>query len=254
MLNVTKALNKGYETILKKPKIYLLSLAAIFLILIIAYAFGGGLYITGVMEITPKISETFIIFFIILLVFLVGIWFNISLIKLAYDRKSDIKEALIFSIKKFVPYILASIIVGLIMISIVGIIMLLSLLVFFIFFFIFGFTSKLIFGIILLIFLIPAIYIQLRLMFYGYAIIIDNESIFSSLEKSWNITKNNVLRLFLLLILIILISLGILGISYLFSFTHITIQFIITCLLEAFLLAFYTTTLVSAYLQLSRSK
>jgi len=251
MLDVIKALDNGYKTILKKPKIYLFSLATIFLILIIIYAFTGSLYAVSEEEIVPKFSQIFSIFFIMLIVSLIGIWFNISLIKLVYDKKSEIRKALIFPIKKFIPYLFASIVFGLIMLSLFVLITFL-IFTYFTFFFI-GFTSKLIFGIILLIFLIPGIYVQLRLMFYGYAIVIDNEGVFSSLEKSWKITKNNGLRLFLLLIIIILISLGIFAISYLFSFV-IAVQFIVTCLLEAFLLAFYTTTFVSVYLQLSRRK
>jgi len=247
MLSVTKALDEGYKTILKKPKIYFVSLILVFIVLLLSFS------LNFYMPTYPSVKFSLSLILIIFLFSLIGMWFNIFLIKLTYDKKSNIKNIFLFSVRKFIPYFFASIIFMLIMLAIFGVFFFLMLLSY-LFLYITSLYSKLIFAIILFIFLIPAIYIYIRFLFYGHAIIIDNESVFSSLEKSWKITGKNSLRIFLILLFLILISFGFYAFSYIFLFLHTAIHLFFTFLLEAFLLAFYTTTLVSAYLQLSRNK
>lgn len=50
--------------------------------------------------------------------------------------------------------------------------------------------------------LIPGVYIGIRLMFFSYAILIDNEGVIDSLKKSWSIVKGNWWRTFVLLVIL----------------------------------------------------
>lgn len=53
----------------------------------------------------------------------------------------------------------------------------------------------------LILFIIPGIYVAVRLMFYTYYIVDKNAGVMDSIKMSWNLTKGGVMNLFLLGIL-----------------------------------------------------
>lgn len=51
-----------------------------------------------------------------------------------------------------------------------------------------------------MILIIPGIYLLVRLIFFPQAIILENKDVFSSLSRSWNLTKNKTLDVFVFLV------------------------------------------------------
>jgi uncharacterized membrane protein len=58
----------------------------------------------------------------------------------------------------------------------------------------------------LILFIVPGIYLGIRLMFFTYYIVDKDAGIMDSIKMSWNLTKNGVINLFFLSILFLLIN------------------------------------------------
>ncbi len=55
----------------------------------------------------------------------------------------------------------------------------------------------------LILFVVPGIYLALRLQFYSYVLLDKDTGVIDSLKKSWKLTQGNVINLFLFMLLII---------------------------------------------------
>jgi len=117
-----------------------------------------------------------LVFFIIFLVIQLGTY-NLML-KVVDGHKADIKDLYKYSnaLMKVLKNIVAGLLVGL---AVVG-------------------------GLIL--FIIPGIYIAVRLMFFTYYIVDKDAGIMDSIRMSWDLTKGGVVNLFLLSILFIIVN------------------------------------------------
>jgi hypothetical protein len=121
------------------------------------------------------LADAILFFEIFVVVILLSIYFDSVIIRLSYTKASLI-DALTYTAGRY-PYILASsLIYGLIMVL----------------------------GAIAL--LIPGMYLAVRLYYFMYAIIIDEEGIVSSLKKSWEIARGNWWRTFAIMLLLTLLA------------------------------------------------
>ena len=112
----------------------------------------------------------------------IGIFISLAIVKVAYEnlmgRKISIPQALIAVAKKL-PYIILAMILYFVIIGL---------------------------GMIALI--IPGIYLAVKYYFYSYNILLGNQGIKGSFEKSGEIIKGNMLKLFSLIVLLIFIILA----------------------------------------------
>ena len=135
-------------------------------------------YISGYLFETQSFLASILslVFFVIFLVIQLGTY-NLML-KVVDGHKADIKDLYTYSnaLMKVIKNIVAGLLVGL---AVVG-------------------------GLIL--FIIPGIYIAVRLMFFNYYIVDKDAGIMDSIRMSWDLTKGGVLNLFLLSILFIIVN------------------------------------------------
>jgi hypothetical protein len=105
-------------------------------------------------------------------------------------------------------------------------------------------------GFILLI--IPGIFLVVKLFFYEFAILLDNMGVKSSLKKSWHITKGNWWNIFAFLLLMCLayIPLAIIDVVVLLLFPVVSL--VLSPVLFSSITAWYTVSLVVAYMKLRR--
>lgn len=116
----------------------------------------------------------------------------------------------------------------------------------------------------LIAFILPGIYLGIRLFFYDFSILIDNQKAVSSLKKSWKITRKNFWSLFVLTLILFLISfllvflplLFIVGIMVVFLPSALIflpqITDLIIFILSIFIVPWAYCVYTCAYLQLKR--
>ncbi|MFH7918276.1 MAG: hypothetical protein QW631_03135 [Candidatus Aenigmatarchaeota archaeon] len=177
------AIENGFALLKKKPIIFFIALIISFSVFLFDYSFfgrfpytfyGRGNRFAELMIETSLLNE----FLFVFILFLLQIFVSSLLIKIAYEKRVDISKAIKFVFGKYLILLVSTILFGLI----VGA------------------------GLILLI--IPGIFLLIKLLFYQYAIIIENKGIITSLERSWEITNGNWLRIFALFIFLFIISLS----------------------------------------------
>lgn len=108
-------------------------------------------------------------------------------------------------------------------------------------------------GVILLI--IPGIYIYFRLIFFPFAIMIDNESVIGSLRKSWRMTEDKVLKLMSIWGVIVLLMIGIsVIISLLTVFLPVSQETIAELLVYTLQMPWITASFMHAYMKLRKRR
>lgn len=95
--------------------------------------------------------------------------------------------------------------------------------------------------------IVPRIYLGVRLLFFSYAILIDNESAIGSLKKSWGIVKGNWLRTFALLAVFAVIGFPL---GYLLEIENLLL-WTVACAGMMFVRGWAIASLTLAYLQLA---
>ncbi len=95
--------------------------------------------------------------------------------------------------------------------------------------------------------IVPGIYLGVRLLFFSYAILIDNESAMGSLKKSWSIVKGNWLRTFALLAVFAVIGFPL---GYLLEIENLLL-WAVACAGMVLVRGWAIATLTLAYLQLA---
>jgi hypothetical protein len=95
--------------------------------------------------------------------------------------------------------------------------------------------------------IVPGIYLGVRLLFFSYAILIDNESAMGSLKKSWKIVKGNWLRTFVLLAVFAVIGFPL---GYILEIENLLL-WTVACAGMMFVRGWAIATFTLAYLQLA---
>ena len=95
--------------------------------------------------------------------------------------------------------------------------------------------------------IVPGIYLGVRLLFFSYAVLIDNESAIGSLKKSWKIAKGNWLRMFALLAVFAVIGFPL---GYLLEIENLLL-WTVACAGMMFVRGWAIASLTLAYLQLA---
>ena len=95
--------------------------------------------------------------------------------------------------------------------------------------------------------IVPGIYLGVRLFFFSYAVLIDNESAIGSLKKSWSIVKGNWLRMFALLAVFAVIGFPL---GYLLEIENLLL-WTVACAGMMFVRGWAIASLTLAYLQLA---
>ncbi|MEM5771853.1 MAG: hypothetical protein QW790_03910 [Candidatus Aenigmatarchaeota archaeon] len=177
------AIENGFALLKKKPIIFFIALIISFSVFLFDYSFfgrfpytfyGRGNRFAELMIETSLLNE----FLFVFILFLLQIFVSSLLIKIAYEKRVDISKAIKFVFGKYLILLVSTILFGLIV------------------------------GAGLLLLIIPGIFLLIKLLFYQYAIIIENKGIITSLERSWEITNGNWLRIFALFIFLFIISLS----------------------------------------------
>lgn len=163
-------LKEAWELFKKNLNIILIVIGVYFVYYLAQYGVG---YVLGNSVMASIIS---LVFLIIFLVIQLGTY-NLML-RVVDGHKADIKDLYTYPnvTMKIVRNIVAGILVGL---AVVG-------------------------GLIL--FIIPGIYIGIRLMFFTYYIVDKDNGVMDSIKSSWNLTRNGVINLFLLSILFLIVN------------------------------------------------
>jgi membrane-anchored glycerophosphoryl diester phosphodiesterase (GDPDase) len=107
----------------------------------------------------------------------------------------------------------------------------------------------------LVLFVIPGIYLYFRLIFFPFAIIIDNESVMGSLKRSWRITRGNTLKLFLIWLVIVLLMVGVsFMVSFLTVFLPISPETVAQILVYTLQMPWITASLIYIYMKMRRGR
>ncbi len=167
-LDIEIAIAEGFRTILSKPAVLFPSFISSFLF---AYLF----YISMKLKIKPESEiepdEAILFLRICMFVILIAVYFDSVTVRIAYTR-SSVLRAFGFALKKYVIVLIALLIY--LLIVIVG----------------------------SLAFLVPGIYLAVRLYYFINAILIDEKGVIESLKTSWKIAKGNWWATFLILLII----------------------------------------------------
>ena len=122
---------------------------------------------------------------------------------------------------------------------------------------IFVFIAHILFYIIIglgyIVLIIPGIFLAIKLWFFDYAILLDNKSIISSFEKSWQITEGNWWRVFGLCLIFLISTMVLVWIAIHvvpISITMILSIIFVTGLLQGWFLSTFTIT----YIQLTKQE
>jgi hypothetical protein len=258
-IQIGKALDEGFQTLLKNPIIFApLLLAAILSFLSSLYAaklmlkFLGPLLPEGqfsliplalaqettdappltsfdpsaISQLVPEIMSGVWGFMyqalpLFLVVGLIAFICSLMAIRLSYNAMQGIKDfkgAFIMAIKKCVPLLISSLLVGIMVIV----------------------------GSLLLI--VPGIYLAIRFSYYLYAGMIEEEGIFGSLRRSWEVTAGNWWRTLGLLIIIALVAIVLGGLTNFLPPLGMA-SLIVMNVINLVITAWITTILTCAYLQ-----
>ena len=107
----------------------------------------------------------------------------------------------------------------------------------------------------LVLFIIPGIYLYFRLIFFPFAIMIDNESVIGSLKRSWRVTRGKVLKLFLIWLVIVLLMVGVSFIvSFLTVFLPVSPETIAQVLVYTLQMPWITASFTYVYMKMRRRR
>jgi len=224
-LKILKALEQGFNVMEKRPVILI---PAVIVALLSAYIYYvAEMFMTSFL----LIDETFVGFsslassiaLIFIISELIGIFLYGMIIKIAADSKKRISlgRTAKFVAGKYLRLLVAHIVFGALILI--------------------GYIA----------FIVPGIFLTIKLMFYQYSIIIDNKSVTDSLKKSWNVTKKNWWRVFALMLIISIISAALNQIAYLFS---LKIGAVVLFFVTLFVTAWSISSMTMAYMQLAKKK
>jgi len=101
-------------------------------------------------------------------------------------------------------------------------------------------------------FIIPGIYLAVKLMFSSYAILIDNKKATDSLKKSWEITKGRWWEVFALLLIIFIIAFAFGFVAGIFEIFSHEAYLIFSFFMYLFLIPWANASILFAYLQIRR--
>ncbi|MFH8107709.1 MAG: hypothetical protein QXJ25_01655 [Candidatus Aenigmatarchaeota archaeon] len=225
-LDPIDAIENGFALLRKKPIIFFIALIISFLVFLLEYSFFGRFpypfYGRGnrfaELMIEKSILNEFLFVFIL---FLLQIFVSSLLIKIAYEKRVEISKAIKFVFGKYLILLLSTILFGLIV------------------------------GAGLLILIIPGIFLLIKLLFYQYAIILENKGIITSLERSWEITNGNWLRIFALIIFIFIIGLVLGFVCFLLYLIFNWLGILSFIILQAFISSLNIVAFLEAFKKLS---
>ena len=229
-MSISKPLSNSWNFIKKRPEVLLPGLLAGFintLVFILSLSIISKFYtaiINNPMIFWSVVNSDEIAFLAALMfidfltMFFSGLW----IVSIATDKNKPIFYTFKRSIRKFPVALVAAILL----------------------YFIFAFG--------LIIFIIPGIYLIVRLLFINQAIVIDNKDVFSSLNTSWNLTENKWWNTFFFILV-----LGI--IAFAAHTPHLLIDFlplkgVYTFLVTTFIFTFSNLALTFYYLELRKRK
>ncbi len=222
-LRVGKTLSEGARILKENPVIFVpagiyAALGSIFTYFTMNY-YQYGEAPTETAELTGVLSGSqYILGFGIY--FIIHMFILCIIIRLVYDATrggGSFSSAVTIAAKKFIPVLIA------------------------------GIMSFLIVGSGMLLLLIPGIFLVVKLLFWTYIILIEDEKIFSAISKSWNIVKGNWWRLFFLLV----IFTAILAVPFsIFTFLPRLAESITDFLVLLFWVPWFVSALVIAYKKL----
>ncbi|MBU5678917.1 MAG: hypothetical protein KQA36_03475 [Candidatus Aenigmarchaeota archaeon] len=220
------AIENGFALLKKKPIIFFIALIISFSVFLFDYSFfgrfpytfyGRGNRFAELMIETSLLNE----FLFVFILFLLQIFVSSLLIKIAYEKRVDISKAIKFVFGKYLILLVSTILFGLIV------------------------------GAGLLLLIIPGIFLLIKLLFYQYAIIIENKGIITSLERSWEITNGNWLRIFALFIFLFIISLSLGFVCVLLYLIFNWLGILSFIILQAFISSLNIVAFLEAFKKLS---
>ncbi|MEM7827004.1 MAG: hypothetical protein QXQ40_02145 [Candidatus Aenigmatarchaeota archaeon] len=224
-LNIIKALEDGYDTLCKKSAILYLAGVIAFMNISSVYFINNFFPMKDITE--GNMLSYFIPFVtIFLIICLIEMFLTGMIIKIASEpgKKVSLDKTADFIAKKYLKLVIGSILYYILIIS--------------------GF----------ILFLIPGIFLMIKLMFYQYAIIIHNKRVLNSFETSWNITKRNWWQIFAFTLIVLLVSLVFYFISVLASVISSEIEYILMFFITLFIVSWSASSFTMAYKQLTSKK
>ena len=178
-IDIEIAIAEGFRVLFEKPTVLIPSFLSALLwsyLTIYALKFKKFRNIGIEQSIPAEILVDVILFLeIFVIVILLTIYLDSVIIRLSYT-KASLTDALAYTAGRY-PYLLA---------------------------------SSLIYGLIVMLgfiaFLIPGMYLAVRLYYFMYAIVIDGDRAIGSLKKSWEIARGNWWRSFAIMLLLMLLA------------------------------------------------
>lgn len=228
-MDIGKALTSGFNVLIENPKILLPALImAVISTLTSTYIGSLSLYPIstggfGLYDINLFVTLALVV----IMTSLINLFLSGMIIRMVYDatrRKLSLSGAAKVVLGKYVTLLISSIV----------------------------FYIAVIVGVFA--FIIPGIFLLIRLLFFEYAILIDNEDVAGSLKKSWRMVKGRWWNVFALVLIIGLISFGLGFFAGILGAFSPILYLIVYFLLILFLSPWVNATLTFAYLQLRGKK
>jgi len=229
-MDIGKALTSGFNVLRKNPRIFV---PALIIAIISTYIQTIPIPsitsdpILGVVDLVALMNWGIFFILVAIITGLVNLFLSGMIVRMTYDatrKKLDINKAANIVLKRYIPLLIASIVVGIIVTA--------------------GFIAL----------IIPGIFLSIQLVFFSYAILIDNEDIAGSLKKSWRMVKGKWWNVFALMLIIGIVSLMVglpVGILVLVSQP---LYLIANFFMILFITPWTTATLTFAYLQMRKRR
>ena len=223
--SIIDIVKSGFTIVTKNKIVFLpLTILTIFSTIFTFYYFGYPSSMFNGAVVTPTLFAMIASIGLVIFSLFVHLW-TMHLTYSAVRRKVSLESSAKIASKSFFKFVIATILYGLI---------------------VFG-------GFILLI--IPGIILSIRLLFYPYAIILDNSKAVDSLKRSWRITKGRWWKTFGISFLIGLITLLVILPIYfavIFIYRDLVLATILVDIIAIFFSAWSIATYTSAYLKFKK--
>lgn len=222
-IKIQKSIAEGFNVIVRNPAIFVPAF------IMAALNLFTDILFSNVPEPTETLSRdvlTYLIYSMMWFVifFLISIFLTSVIIRIAYDavnRKVSIVESTKIAVLKYPALLISTTI----------------------YFIIVGFGA--------LAFIIPGIFLFIKLLYYQYAILLDDEGIINSLKRSWKITKENWWNNFIIGVFFSAIFIISAILSVIFEVLNLPVSSLIDFATNLFVLPWLISSMTFAYLQLT---
>ena len=244
-LKIGEAIRRGIKVLKENPIIFVPAIISGILAVVSLSFTAPSLHLSF----TEMMRFLFLMLLLIILLLLINLFLHGMVIKMSYDAtkgETSLSGSVKFVARKYGTLLLASIIFVIVVFLgpyIVAVIISIPLLI----------LRELKFPAMFIPFIgfgIPAVFLVIKLLFYGYAILLDGNSAIDSLKKSWNITKGNWWRIFVIVLVFGIVE----GIPIRLSdMLPVSVSAILAFFVTLFITPWLYSSLTFAYIQLKEA-